>query len=95
MDRIPSYTDLERMNDAEWRQFIAIVSMAQKARASKKMNQFDYGDRVTFVARGIRYTGTVQKFNRKTVAVRTTSGTIWRVSPNLLSPVAATEKAPA
>lgn len=92
---LPKYNDLMALSDVEWRGFLSLVSMVQKTRNAVKMNTFDYGDKVTFVARGVRYRGTVMKFNRKTVAVRTTSGTIWRVSPSLLQREESTEKVPA
>jgi hypothetical protein len=93
--RLPSYDELLQLNDQEWRQFMAIFSMVHKHRSSLKMNSFNFGDKVTFVARGVRYRGTVMKFNRKTVAVRTTSGMTWRVSPGLLQADKASEKVPA
>ncbi len=89
---LPSYNTLANLSDAEFRGFVALVQMVQKTRNAVKMNTFDYGDRVTFIGRGIRYSGVVQKFNRKTVTVRTDGGMIWRVSPALLSPAKATEK---
>ena len=92
---LPNYNQLMALPDQEWRGFLSLVSIVQKARNVTKMNTFDYGDIVTFVARGVRYRGTVMKFNRKTVAVRTISGTLWRVSPSLLQRVESTEKVPA
>jgi len=89
---LPKYNDLMNLSDVEWRGFLSLVSMVQKTRNATKMNTFDYGDRVTFIGRGIRYSGVVQKFNRKSVTVRTDGGMIWRVSPALLSPAKATEK---
>ena len=90
--KTPTFDEMLNASDADWRSFMNVVASASKLRSARKMNTFDYGARVTFVARGVRYNGIVLKFNRKTVAVRTDGGTTWRVSPSLLSHAKATEK---
>jgi hypothetical protein len=53
-----------------------------------EMMQFNPGDQVSFQPAGRdRQTGTLVKFNRKTVTVITESGQKWNVSPHLLSKV--------
>ena len=53
-----------------------------------EMMQFKPGEQVTFETPGQgRQTGTLFKFNKKTVTVITKSGQKWNVSPHLLSKV--------
>lgn len=90
--KLPTVVALVDLPDAEWRLFMDTVRAAQSMRTAEKRAEFSYGDAVTFVARGMRWRGTVTKFNRKTVEVNC-SGRRWRVSPGLLQK--ATEKVPA
>lgn len=54
----------------------------------QSMMQFHPGARVTFTGNGgERLTGTLMKFNRKTVTVVTDDGQRWNISPQLLSPL--------
>jgi hypothetical protein len=54
----------------------------------QSMMQFHPGARVSFTGNaGERLTGTLMKFNRKTVTVVTDSGQRWNISPQLLSPL--------
>ncbi|MDF3241603.1 hypothetical protein P3C25_22120, partial [Pseudomonas veronii] len=49
---------------------------------------FHPGARVSFDSpNGERLSGTVMKFNRKTVTVVTDTGQRWNISPHLLSPI--------
>ncbi|EAQ96477.1 hypothetical protein [Congregibacter litoralis] len=52
------------------------------------MLQFHPGARVSFAAQGDeRLTGTLLKFNQKTVTVVTYDGRRWNISPQLLAPI--------
>jgi len=54
----------------------------------QSMMQFHPGARVNFTGNaGERLTGTLMKFNRKTVTVVTDNGQRWNISPQLLSPL--------
>ncbi len=54
----------------------------------KEMMQFNPGEEVSFEPPGRgRQTGTLVKFNKKTVTVITESGQKWNVSPHLLCKV--------
>jgi hypothetical protein len=72
--------------------------VCQALNASRKAAQlvagaaFVRGDKVTFRASrgtwaGSMIVGTVQRVNRMTVILRSTTGTEWRVSPSMLSRV--------
>jgi len=54
----------------------------------KQMSQFNPGDEVSFAhpSQG-RQTGTLLKYNKKTVTIITNSGQKWNVSPHLLRKV--------
>ena len=54
----------------------------------QSMMAFHPGARVTFASSGgERLTGTLMKFNKKTVTVITDDGQRWNISPQLLSPI--------
>ena len=56
--------------------------------AHNEMMQFSPGEQVSFQPAGReRQTGTLVKFNKKTVTVITESGQKWNISPHLLSKV--------
>ena len=56
--------------------------------AHKSMMQFHPGARVSFDSpSGERLSGTVMKFNHKTVTLVTDNGQRWNISPHLLSPI--------
>ncbi len=56
--------------------------------AHNEMMQFSPGDKVTFDPHNReRQTGTLVKFNKKTVTVLTDDGQHWNVAPHLLSKV--------
>ena len=64
------------------------LKMLESLEAHKSMMQFHPGARVSFDSpRGERLSGTVMKFNRKTVTVVTDNGQRWNISPHLLSPI--------
>jgi hypothetical protein len=64
------------------------LKMLESLEAHKSMMQFRPGARVSFDSpSGERLSGTVMKFNRKTVTVVTDTGQRWNISPHLLSPI--------
>lgn len=64
------------------------LKMLESLEAHKSMMQFHPGARVTFDSpSGERLSGTVMKFNRKTVTVVTDTSQRWNISPHLLSPI--------
>ena len=64
------------------------LKMLESLEAHKSMMQFHPGARVSFDSpSGERLSGTVMKFNRKTVTVVTDTGQRWNISPHLLSPI--------
>ena len=64
------------------------LKMLESLEAHKSMMQFHPGARVSFVSpSGERLSGTVMKFNRKTVTVVTDTSQRWNISPHLLSPI--------
>jgi len=70
------------------RRIVDRVKMLDTLATHQSMMQFHPGARVTFTAsNGKRLTGTVMKFNQKTVTVITDAGERWNLSPQLLSPI--------
>jgi len=67
-------------------------SLIDAARKDMKYN-FRRGDKVTFYARGMFFSGTVTGLLTKNVAVTDQFGSRWRVSPTILKKVE--EKVPA
>jgi hypothetical protein len=64
------------------------LKMLESLQAHQSMMQFHPGARVSFESpQGGRLTGTLMKFNRKTVTVVTDNGQRWNISPHLLSPI--------
>ena len=64
------------------------LKMLESLEAHKSMMQFHPGARVSFESsQNERLTGTIMKFNRKTVTVVTDNGQRWNISPHLLSAV--------
>ena len=64
------------------------LKMLESLDAHKSMMQFHPGARVSFDSpHSGRLSGTVMKFNRKTVTVVTDTGQRWNISPHLLSPI--------
>lgn len=64
------------------------LKMLESLDAHKSMMQFHPGARVSFDSpQNERLSGTVMKFNRKTVTVITDGGQRWNISPHLLSPI--------
>jgi hypothetical protein len=64
------------------------LKILESLEAHKSMMQFHPGARVSFDSpSGERLSGTVMKFNRKTVTVVTDTSQRWNISPHLLSPI--------
>lgn len=64
------------------------IRYLQQMETQEKMNNFYYGDLVTFTANdGAVIKATVKKFNQKSVSVECEHGTRWTVSPQLLKKV--------
>jgi len=62
------------------------LKMLESMQAHESMMQFHPGARVSFDSpQQGRLTGTIMKFNRKTVTVVTDNGQRWNISPHLLS----------
>jgi len=67
---------------------VARLKMLESLQAHHSMMQFHPGARVSFESsHNERLTGTLMKFNRKTVTVVTDNGQRWNISPHLLSPI--------
>jgi hypothetical protein len=81
--------DISRMAEAELldlnRRIVERIRFLQQMRTSQAMMEFCIGDRVAFYTDNNRLvTGTVTKYNKKTVTILTDCGHRWRVSPGLL-----------
>lgn len=64
------------------------LKMLDTLDAHQSMMAFHPGARVTFASHsGERLTGTLLKFNQKTVTVITDNGQRWNIAPQLLSPI--------
>lgn len=62
------------------------LRLMRQIHAHKEMFQFKIGDRVTFHPSGHeRLTGTLTRFNRKSVTVIADNGGHWNVAPSLIS----------
>lgn len=84
IDRL-TYEELITLNH----RIVERLKFLDTMRAHRDMMAFDLGARVSFDggANGGRQTGTLVKFNRKTVTVLTDDGRQWRISPHFLSPI--------
>ena len=78
-----------RCDRAELNRVIAAVKLRQTELARSATRKLMVGDIVSFEGRGGKtVTGKVQKVNSKTVVVRdTSSGTGWKVTASLLTPL--------
>ena len=63
------------------------IRFLETVHTHEQMMEFEPGSRVSFESKYGRQTGTLIKFNRKTVTVVTDNGQKWNISPHLLSPV--------
>lgn len=91
--------DIDRLTEAELidlnHRVVARLRLLHQARAHMEMLEFKIGDRVTFSPPGEEpITGTLTRYNKKTVTVITDTGRQWNVSPSLISQVAGAGAAP-
>jgi hypothetical protein len=64
------------------------IRYLQQMEAQDKMNNFYFGDLVTFTSKdGRAIKATVKRFNQKSVSVECEHGTRWTVSPQLLKKI--------
>ena len=79
-----TYDELVALNH----RIVERLKFLETMHAHKAMMTFDVGARVSFASsRDGRLTGTLVKFNRKTVTVLTDDNRQWRVPPEMLSPI--------
>ena len=79
-----SYEELIALNH----RIVERLKFLDSLQAHRAMMAFDVGARVSFEStREGRLTGTLVKFNRKTVTVITDDNRQWRVPPEMLSPI--------
>lgn len=84
--------DIEHLSEAELldlnRRIVERIKLLRAMRTHRHMLEFSVGDRVCFESpdRGV-ITGTLVRYNRKTVTVLTSDGHRWNVAPQLLSKV--------
>lgn len=72
-------------SEEELRQISKIAKRAWSVLQQKKVTNFAIGDTVTFNAKGVVLTGTVEKINQKTVSVRVSPTERWKVTGTLLT----------
>jgi len=82
------------LDDLTYEQLLAlnreVVTRIKHMRALKSLHamaKMNLGQRVCFDAHGTMMTGTVVKFNQKTVVVHTDDHLSWKVAPSLLRPL--------
>ena len=69
---------------------ITRLNYLEQCKAQETMLKFAPGERVQFTSKdGSLVEGVIIKYNRKTVVIASDSGKRWRVSPGLLSKIAA------
>lgn len=79
-----TYDELVALNH----RIVERVKFLETMQAHRAMMSFEVGARVSFESsRDGRLTGTLVKFNRKTVTVLTDDQRQWRVPPEMLSPI--------
>jgi len=84
--------DIEKLSEKELielnRRIIERLKFLESMHHHKKMMEFNVGDKVRFEPGGRdQQTGTLVKYNKKSVTVITENGERWNVSPHLLSKV--------
>jgi hypothetical protein len=92
--------DIDKMTEAELvelnHRIVQRLKFLESMHHHNEMIKFNVGDKVSFEPPGRgRLTGTLVKYNQKTVTIITDSGQRWNVAPGLLSqikPVAASGK---
>ncbi|PZN77112.1 MAG: hypothetical protein DM484_15270 [Candidatus Methylumidiphilus alinenensis] len=83
--------DIDQFTEAELinlnRRIVERLRFLQQMRAHSAMLKFSVGDRVCFDTDGFRrVTGTLVRYNKKTVSVLADDGQRWNVSPSFLRP---------
>lgn len=68
------------------------IKLLESMQTHKQMMQFEPGCRVSFESKHGRQTGTLMKFNQKTVTIFTDNQQRWNVSPYLLRKEVSSEK---
>jgi hypothetical protein len=81
--------DIDKLTEAELidlnNRIVARLRFLSQMRAHTEMLEFKVGDRVMFQPEGRSpLTGTLTRYNRKTVTVITDDGGHWNVAPNFL-----------
>lgn len=84
--------DIDKLTESELidlnNRIVARLRLLSQMRAHAEMLEFKVGDRVTFQPEGRPpLTGTLMRYNRKTVTVITDDGGHWNVSPTFLQRV--------
>jgi hypothetical protein len=81
--------DIDKLTESELidlnNRIVARLRLLSQMRAHAEMLEFKVGDRVMFQPEGRSpLTGTLTRYNRKTVTVITDDGAHWNVSPSFL-----------
>ena len=92
--------DIDKMTEAELvelnHRIVQRLKFLESMHHHHEMLKFNVGDKVSFESPGRgRLTGTLVKYNQKTVTIITDAGQRWNVAPSLLSkikPVSASNK---
>jgi hypothetical protein len=92
--------DIDQFTEAELidlnRRIVERLRFFQQMRAHQSMLKFAIGDRVGFLASdGRRVTGTLVRYNKRSVSVLADDGGRWTVAPGLLRPVEPRDITPA
>jgi len=79
-----NFMDLEELINL-YNYILKRIRFISETKVMEQVQDFELLDKLHFFDNnGIRIDGTVIKLNKKTVTIRTESGTEWRVSPNFL-----------
>jgi hypothetical protein len=88
-NKIPVEVDLDALTYDELidlnHRIVERLKYWDSVNAFTKMMDYELGAKVSFESNAGRQTGTVVKFNKKTITVITDNGRRWNVSPHLLS----------
>lgn len=85
--------DIDRLTEAELidlnRRIVERLRFLHQMRAHRQMLTFSIGERVTFEAEdGRTVTGTLIRYNKRSVTVIAEDGHRWNISPNFLRKIA-------
>ena len=86
------HINIDQLTEAELvdlnRRIVERLRFLQQVRAHRSMLQYAIGDRVWFQSGdGRRVSGSLVRYNKKSVSVLADDGCRWTVSPSLLRPV--------